>query len=110
MKKILLSFTILLFVFNINSANAQTPTLEQITVNGVSISNCSTIDFGSNSSVNLSLKLKVIKSATTDVGDFATFKLYILKNANSTPKFINGIIVNNSAFGSQGVSWEGVFS
>ena len=62
-----------------------TPYLEQITVNGSSISDCSTIAFGTNSSVNLSLKLRVTKSTTNDVGNFATFKLYILKNGSSSP-------------------------
>ena len=109
MKKILSIFTISFLVFNINTTNAQTPSLEQITVNSIAINDCSTIAFGTNSSVNLYLKMKVTKSATTDVGNFATFKLYIKKNASSTPQFINGILVNNSAFGSQGVTWEGVF-
>lgn len=110
MKKMFSTFTICLLVFNLNTANAQTPTLEQITVDGVSINNCSTIAFGANTSVNLSLKMKVTKSASTDVGNSATFKLYIKKNASSTPKFINGIIVNNSAFWNNGTLWEGVFS
>lgn len=79
MKKILSIFTISLLVFNINTTNAQTPSFEQITVNSIAINDCSTIAFGTNSSVNLSLKMKVTKSATTDVGNFATFKLYIKK-------------------------------
>jgi hypothetical protein len=87
-----------------------TPYLEQITVNGNLISDCSTIAFGTNSSVDISLKIRVTKSSTNDVGNFATFKLYILRNGSSSPQFIDGILVNNSAFWNNGTLWEGVFN
>lgn len=109
MKKTVLAFSILLFVLFTSTVKGQTVSLQDISVNGTAVSNCGTIAFGSNSSVNLSLKMKITKPSTTDVGGFATFKLYIKKTPSSTPQFMNGIMVNNSAF-SQGTSWEGTFS
>ena len=111
MKKIISLLSIVILSLCSSQMKGQiTPYLEQITVNGSSISDCSTIAFGTNSSVNLSLKMRVTKSATNDVGNFATFKLYILKNGSSSPQFINGILINNSAFWNNGTLWEGVFS
>ena len=111
MKKIISLLSIVILSLCSSQMKGQiTPYLEQITVNGSSISDCSTIAFGTNSSVNLSLKLRVTKSTTNDVGNFATFKLYILKNGSSSPQFINGILINNSAFWNNGTLWEGVFS
>lgn len=111
MKKIISLLSIVILSLCSSQMKGQiTPYLEQITVNGSSISNCSTIAFGTNSSVNLSLKMRITKSATNDVGNFATFKLYILKNGSSSPQFINGILINNSAFWNNGTLWEGVFS
>ena len=111
MKKIISLLSIIILSLCSSQMKGQiTPYLEQITVNGSSISDCSTIAFGTNSSVNLSLKMRVTKLATNDVGNFATFKLYILKNGSSSPQFINGILINNSAFWNNGTLWEGVFS
>jgi hypothetical protein len=111
MKKIISILSIIILSLCSSQMKGQiTPYLEQITVNGSSISDCSTIAFGTNSSINLSLKMRVTKSATNDVGNFATFKLYIKKNGSSSPKFINGILINNSAFWNNGSLWEGVFS
>jgi len=110
MKKILSIFIVIIILLFSNTVKSQTAYLQDVSVNSSAIANCTTIMFGYNSSVNLSLKLKVTKSKSTDVGDFATFKLYVKKNSSSTPQLINGIIVNNSAFGSEGVSWEGTFS
>lgn len=110
MKKIISLLSIVILLLYSSQMKGQiTPYLEQITVNSSSISDCSTIAFGTNSTVNLSLKMRVTKSATNDVGNFATFKLYILKNGSSSPKFINGILINNSAFWNNGTLWEGVF-
>ena len=65
-----------------------TPYLEQITVNGSSISDCSTIAFGTNSSVNLSLKLRVTKSTTNDAKTGLNLQhescLVIAKDKNKT--------------------------
>lgn len=111
MKKIISLLSIVIISLCSSQMKAQiTPYLEQITVNGSYISDCSTIAFGTNSSVNLSLKMRITKSATNDVGNFATFKLYILKNGSSSPQFINGILIDNSAFWNNGTLWEGVFS
>ncbi|TGD58452.1 T9SS type A sorting domain-containing protein [Flavobacterium humi] len=108
MKKTIVAFSILFFALFTITAKGQTPSLQNISVNGAAVSNCGTIAFGSNSSVNLSLTLKITKSSSTNVGA-AILKLYIKKTASSTPQFINGIMVDNSAF-SQGTSWEGSFS
>jgi hypothetical protein len=110
MKKILSLFLMISSLFCTNNLKAQTPYLEDITVNGNPIANCSTIDFGNNNSVNLSLKLRITKPQTTSVGNFATFKLYIRKSLTSTPQLINGIMILDGAFYNQGTTWEGVFS
>ncbi|WP_445954850.1 T9SS type A sorting domain-containing protein [Yeosuana sp.] len=105
-------FFLILFVFLITyySGNAQiTAQINNVKVNGTQISNCGTIAFGANNSVSLSLTLKIIKPSTTNVGDFATFKLYTKYDSNSDPIFIDGIIVPNNAF-TQGTSWEAEFS
>lgn len=113
MRKIITLLIIIIFSFSSNKIQGQiTPYLEQITVNSTPISDCSTIAFGTNSSVNLSLKLRIIKASTDNVGNSATFNLYILKNGSSSPQFINGIMVPNNAFINSGSSstWESQFN
>ena len=108
MKKIIksISFLILLFTVNLSFASAFI-SITEMQVNGVPIDNYGTIPFGSNTSVNLSFKLSINKSGS--VSDFATFDLYLRKDASTTPLHLDGIIVNNSAFDSQG-QWYGYFS
>ena len=109
MKKIYSLFIILnLFLFS-NTNFAQTVYLDQITVNGAAVNNCGIINFNSNISVDLSLRLRITKSATTTIGTSASLKLYIKKNSTATPKLINGIIVTNSSF-TNNTNWEGTFS
>ena len=99
MKKYIFILSLIHFIFFTIEVKSQiNPRLENVTVNGVAINNCSTINFGTNSSVSLTFKMRITKASTDLVDGTATFKLYVLKNGTSTPKFIDGLIVNNSAF------------
>jgi hypothetical protein len=108
MKKVIksISFLILLFTVNLSFASAFI-SITEMQVNGVPIDNYGTIPFGSNTSVNLYFKLSINKSGS--VSDFSTFYLYLRKDASTTPLLLDGIMVNNSAFDSQG-HWYGYFS
>ncbi|OAZ03667.1 hypothetical protein FLB_19450 [Flavobacterium succinicans] len=83
--------------------------LEEVKVNGVSINNCSAINFGASNTVSLAFKLRITKSNTNIVQPTSKLSLYILRNGSSTPKFIDGLIVGNSAFGLTGENWSGNF-
>lgn len=107
MKKII---TTSLFLFFINFINGQVAAMYDVVVNGKIITNCSTIALGNNSSVVVNFTLKVTKPAYFDVSPTATFKVYLKKSGVSNPIQLDAIIVNNSAFGSKGTTWEGKFS
>lgn len=108
MKKIYSLFIIFnLFLFS-NTNFAQTVYLDQITVNGTAVNNCGVINLNSNSSVDLSLRLRITKSATTTIGTSASLKLYVKRNGSATPKQINGIVVSNGSF-TNNTDWEGIF-
>lgn len=79
--------------------NAQAPQayLTNLTVNGVAIPDCSTINFGNNSSINVIWKLTVTKGPYFQVSPTATFKIY-RQTGSETPVFINGRIVNSDHF------------
>ncbi|WP_300977785.1 T9SS type A sorting domain-containing protein [Flavobacterium sp.] len=109
--KLKLMFTIIFLSFNFIQMKGEVKVfLEQVRVNGVDISNCSSVNFGANNTINLTFKLRITKLATDNITSSGTFNLYLLRNANSTPKFINGLIVSNTSFGTNGEFWTGNFS
>lgn len=111
MKKIL---NIALFVITTsitNLLNAQiTPYLQEVTVNNEPIYNCSLIHFGNNTTLNLSFKIKITKTSNIDVGNYATFRLYILRNSDSTPQLLNQIMISNANYWNNGTLWEQNFN
>ena len=61
-----------------DSLNAQiTPTIDQVTVNGVSISNCSTINFGSNNTATVTYRMKITKLSSTVISDFEIGRAHV---------------------------------
>jgi hypothetical protein len=101
---------IALFFTSLFYAQAPVANMQNVKVNGNSISDCGTIEFGPASSVTIVFDLKVEKSATYDVGQSATFKLCRKYDNSSTEVEIDGLIVNNSAFAQGGTKWQGTFT
>lgn len=93
-----------------NYVNAQAPSayLTNISVDDIAIQDCSTISFGTKTSISLLLKMTVTKGYYFIPDNFATFKIY-RKTGSSAPVLINGIIVPNDAF-TDGTHWEAYFN
>ena len=107
--KNILSISILSLIFCTNIVSSQTATITNVSVNGTPISNCGTIAFGTNSTVTITYTMKVTKGSTVNVDAFAKFNVYTKLSSSSTPLFLDGLIVNNSAY-TNGTVWEGTFS
>ncbi len=110
MKNKKLMSTILILLSSLSILSQVVPAIDNVFVNGVPINNCSTISFGTNESLEIDFRLRINKQSDFNVGNFATFRLYIRKNNSSNPQFINGIMVPNNAFSNNGTYWEGTFS